>query len=301
MDQARAEKFLEELQTVTRIIYTGEVPDLKSSSTLLIKSIKPSGNPFIRKDATGQTLFYIIKGSAGVDIGQPERIIVPCNRSVGEISMIATVINSFDNLMTVESRTADVYAEEQLQLIVFNYAPLVDIINNNNPELVKLRGQVMISLNRIMFKKLMEVNQNYIDILVGYGLNQEAEETGYPKQLVESLGAFLKLMKSIPFLRISPHDLRGVLIREKEANSSIIFIEEGKIMVSAMVKDEDTDETERFDLDIMSAPVIIGESSILNQGSISNIQIEALENVRGYKITVQNLLRNIQRYQGLSE
>jgi|GEM_PF-7090066 CRP-like cAMP-binding protein len=296
MDQAKAEQVLNELQTITRIIHSGKVPDIKPSATLLEKSIKPSTNPFIRKDASGHALYYIVEGQAGVDIGQPDRIIVPAKRTVGEMSMISTVINSWDNLITVESRTADVYAEEPMRLIVFNYSPLVEILKDPNPEFKKLRGQILISLNRILFRKLMDVNRNYVNMLVSYGLIQEAEEAQYPQQLVESLGRFLQKMRTFPNLSISPHELRGTLIHEGEPNSSLIFLEEGKIRLTMLAKDEETEEEERLEIDIINAPMIVGESSILSAGSISSAQVDTIGRVIGYRITVQNLLRNLQRY-----
>lgn len=296
MDQAKAEQVLNELQTITRIIHSGEVQDIKPSATLLEKSIKPSTSPFIRKDASGHALYYIVEGKAGVDIGQPERIIVPAKRTVGEMSMISTVINSWDDLITVENRRADVYAEEPMRLIVFNYSPLIEILKDPNPEFKKLHGQILISLNRIMFRKLMDVNRNYINILVSYGLIQEAEETQSQPQIVEGLSRFLKKMRTFPNLSISPHELRGTLIHEGEPNSSLIFLEEGKIRISMLAKDEETEEEERIDISILGGPMIVGESSILSMGSISSTQVDTIGKVIGYRITVQNLLRNLQRY-----
>jgi len=217
------------------------------------------------------------------------------------MSMISTVINACDNLMAVESRSADVYAEEPMRLIVFNYSPLGELLKDPNPDFRKLRGQIMINLNRIMFRKLMDVNQNYVDMLVSYGLMQEAEETEYPAQLVEGVNQFLKRMRTIPKLSISPHELRGTLIHEGQPNTSIIFIEEGNVRVSTMAKDKETEEEERIELDLLVAPVIVGESSILNVGSISSSQVDTMGKVIGYRIAVQNLLRHLQPYPDMFE
>ena len=300
MDKARAQQVLEELQIVTRIIYTGQVPDIKPSATLLIRNVKPSDErPFIRKDSSGQALFYIVEGEAGVDIGQPERIIVEKNNTVGEMSMVSTVLNALDGTVTIESRTANVYAEEEMKLIVFNYSALVDILKDPAPELGGVRGQVMISLNRIMFKKLMEVNDNFLNILTGYGLEQSADEIQYPPQLLDALNMFMKKMRAIPKLSIVPHELRGVLIREGEPNSDIIFIQEGMVKISREVEDALSEQAERIELSIISAPAVLGESSILNLGSISTTQAEVIEKVFGYRIAVQSLLRHLQRYPDL--
>lgn len=296
MEQAKAEKIFNDLQTITRIVYSGEVQDIKPSATLLVKSIKPSDNPFIRKDASGHALYYIVEGKAGVDIGQMERVIVSEKCTVGEMSMISTVINACDNLMPVESRSADVYVEEPMRLIVFNYSPLVEILKDPNPELKKFHGQILISLNRIMFRKLMEVNRNYINMLVSYGLIQEAEETQYPPHLVDGLSRFLKKMRTLPNVSVSPHELRGTLIHEGEPNSFIIFLEDGKVKLTILAKNEETGEEERVDIDILKAPMVVGESSILGMGSISSTQVDTVGRVVGYRIAVQNLLRNFQRY-----
>ena len=301
MEQAKAEQFLDELQNITRIIYSGQIPQIKPSATLLAKTIKPADMPFIKKDAAGQALFYIVEGKAGVDIGQPERIIVPPKRTVGEMSMISTVINACDNLMAVQSRTADVYAEEPMRLIVFNYSPLIEILKDPNPELRKLRGQVMISLNRIMYRKLTEVNQNYVNVLISYGLEMEADEASYPLQLVETMSRFIKKMKTIPNISISPHDLRGTLIRQGEQNSSIVFINEGKVKISMTVKNEVAEKEERVELGILTAPTMVGESAILNVGAVSSSQVDAMDRTFGFRMEVQNLLRHLQRYPDLFE
>ncbi|MEA1996592.1 MAG: hypothetical protein U9N45_03095, partial [Gemmatimonadota bacterium] len=120
MDTARAEQIINELKYITSTIYTGHVAEFKPSATLLERRIKPSELPFIKKDASGQALYYIIQGRAGVDIGKKERIMIFPRQSVGEISMISTVLNTFNNLGNLESRCADVYAEEPLQLLVYN-------------------------------------------------------------------------------------------------------------------------------------------------------------------------------------
>jgi len=296
MDQAKAEQILNELQIITKIIYSGEVPDLKPSATLLVKSVKPSENPFIRKDASGHALYYIVEGKAGVDIDQPDRIIVPAERTVGEMSMISTVINLWDSVMAAESRTADVYAEEPMRLIVLNYSPLVEILRDPNPEFKKLHGQILINLNRILFRKLLDVNRNYINMLVSYGLVQKVEETRYPQHLVEGLSRFLKKMRTFPNVSVSPHELRGTLILEGKPNSSIIFLEEGRIRLTMLAKDEETEEEDRLEIDIINAPMIVGESAILSSGSISSAQVDTMGRVIGYRIAVQNLLRNLQRY-----
>jgi len=301
MDQAKAEQILNELQIITRIIYSGEVQNIKPSATLLVKSIEPSENPFIRKDTSGHALYYIVEGKAGVDIGQPDRVIVPAKCTVGEMSMISTIINARDNLMTAERRTADVYAEEPMKLIVFNYSPMFEIFKEPNPEFKKFHGQILISLNRIMFRKLIDVNRNYINMLVSYGLIMEAEEAQYPLQFVDGLSRFLKKMRTFPNLSISPHELRGTLIHEGKPNSSLIFIEEGKIRISMLTKDEETKEEERIDIAILGAPMIVGESSILSMGSIGSTQVDTIGRVVGYRIAVQNLLRNLQRYPEMFE
>ncbi|HLA39076.1 MAG TPA: hypothetical protein VJ417_03725 [Candidatus Glassbacteria bacterium] len=302
MDQARAEQILSELQLVTRIIYTGQVPEIKPSATLLVKNIKAAGDrPFIKKDASGHALYYIVKGSAGVDIGQPERIEVPAKRTVGEMSMISMVINSLDNLMALESRTADVYAEKDMTLIVYNYSALVEILNDPNPALRKPRGQVMISLNRIMYRKLMEVNENYINVLTAWGVTQEAEETQYPVRLLEGLGQFMKKLLAIPNLSVKPHELRGTIIREGEPISDIIFLHEGRVKVSKVYKDQATEEEKRIDLNIQSAPSMIGESSILNVGSLSVSQVDSLGKVMGFRMSVQALMRHLQHYPEMFE
>lgn len=300
MDKVRAQKALEELQIVTRIIYSGQVPEIKPSSTLLVRNVKPSDErPFIRKDSSGMALFYIVEGEAGVDIGQPERIIIEKNNSVGEMSMVSTVLNALDDTVNIGSRTADVYAEQEMKLIVFNYSALVDILKDPAPELRGVRGQVMISLNRIMFKKLMEVNDNFLHILTGYGLEQNAEETPYPVQLIDSLNLFLKKMRAIPKLNVVPHELRGVLIREGEPNSELVFMQEGTVKISREVEDALTEQKERIELNIISAPAVLGESSILNLGSISTTQAEVVDKVFGYRIAVQSLMRHLQHYPDL--
>ena len=296
MDQAKVEQMFNELQIITRIIYAGEIQDIKPSATLLVKSIKPSANPFIRKDAPGHALYYIAEGKAGVDIGQTERIIIPAKCTVGEMSMISTVINAWDNKRTAESRRADVYAEEPMRLIVFNYSPLVEILRDPSPEIKKHHGQILISLNRIMFRKLIDVNRNYINILVSYGLIQEAEETLYPTQIVDGLARLLKNMKTFPNVHVSPHELRGTLIHEGEANSSMVFIQEGKVRLTMLARDEETEEEERVDIDILTAPMMVGESSILSMGSVSSAQVDTVGRVIGYRVAVQSLLRNLQRY-----
>ena len=297
MDKARAQKVLEELQIVTRIIYTGQVPDIKPSATLLIRTFKASDDrPFIRKDASGQALFYIVEGKAGVDVGQPERIIVPPTNTVGEMSMVSNVLNALDGTVNIGSRTADVYAEEELRTIVFNYSALVEILKDPDPELRSVRGQVMISLNRIMFRKLMGVNENFVAILTGYGLDYAAEEMQYPLQLTDAISTFLKKMRAIPKLSVVPHELRGILVREGEPNSEILFLHEGKVKVSTEIENKLTEQKERFELNIINAPTLMGESSILNLGSVSSLQVEAVEKVIGYRMAVQSLLRHLQRY-----
>jgi len=296
MDQAKTEQIYNELQVITRIIYTGEVQDIKPSATLLVKSLRPSENPFIKKDAPGHALYYIVEGKAGVDIGQPERIIVPAKCTVGEMSMTSTVISAWDSTRAVESRRADVYAEEPMRLIVFNYSSLVEIFRDSSPEVKKLHGQILISLNRIIFRKLMDVNKNYISMLASYGLIQEAEETQYPAQLVDGLTLLLKKMRTFPNISVSPHELRGTLIHEGEPNSSIVFLEEGKVKLTMLAKDEETEEEERIEIGILKAPMVVGESSILSAGSISSAQVDTVGKVIGYRIAVQNLLRNFQRY-----
>jgi hypothetical protein len=304
MEEARAEQVIKELQLITRIIYTGEIPDIKPSGTLLVKNIKPSDTPFIKKDASGRALFYIIEGSAGVDIGQPERISVPHKRTVGEMSMVASVLNVFDNLGTVVSRTADVYAEEPMKLIVFNYQSVIDILEDPNPAFRKYRHQVLVSLNRVMYKKLLEVNQNYVEILMQYGLeNADDEGMMLPMLLQEGLMRFLKNMRTIPNMHISPHELRGTLIQQGQPNPAMVMVEQGKLKVSIMVtKGEDEEaESRLMVLDTFSAPTMVGEASILNVGAISGAQIEALGKTVGYRMPVQNLLRHLQRYPDMFE
>ncbi len=304
MEEARAEQVIKELQLITRTIYTGEVPDIKPSGTLLVKSIKPSDTPFIKKDASGRALFYIIEGSAGVDIGQPERIMVPHKRTVGEMSMVASVLNVFDNLGTVVSRSADVYAEEPMKLMVFNYQSVIDILEDPNPAFRKYRHQVLVSLNRVMYKKLAEVNQNYVEILIQYGLeNADDESMMLPMLLQEGLMRFLKNMRTIPNMHISPHELRGTLIQQGQPNPAMVMVEQGKLKVSIMVTKGQDEEAESrlMVLDTFSAPTMVGEASILNVGAISGAQVEAVGKTVGYRMPVQNLLRHLQRYPEMFE
>ena len=304
MEEARAEQVINELQFVTRTIYTGEVPEFKPTGTLLVKNIKPAEVPFIRKDAEGRALFFIVEGVAGVDIGQPERILVGSRKTVGEMSMVSSVINIFDKLGAAPSRTADVYAQEPMRLLVFNYQPVIEILQDPNPSLRKHRNQVLVSLNRIMFKKLMEVNQNYVEMLTQYGLEgSEAEGPQAPMQLQDQLARFLKNMRTIPNMHISPHEMRGVLIRQGEPNPAIVMIEQGKLKVSMTVKNPDDEEAESQDvvLDTFPAPNIVGEASILNVGSISGAHVEAIGKTVGYRMQVQNLLRHLQHYPDMFE
>ncbi|HUU27940.1 MAG TPA: hypothetical protein VM123_09015 [archaeon] len=301
MDQAKAEQAVNELQYITRVVNSGEVGDFKPSATLLERKIKPSDRPFIKKDASGHALYFIVEGRVGVDIGQLDRIIVPAKKTVGEMSMISTVLNTFDDLGNVESRTADVYAEEDLRLIVFNYSLLIEIIRDKTPELRKFHQPILINLNRILFRKLIGVNNNYVSVLTSYGLVQEAEVTKYPVQLQEGLTRFLKNIRTFPNISVSPHDMRGILIRENEPNSAILFLEKGVIKISMVVKNEETSEEEWIELDRMEAPMMLGESSILNIGSISSAQVEALDKVVGYRIEVQKLLHHLKHYPGMFE
>ncbi|MBW7995601.1 MAG: hypothetical protein FVQ81_03300 [Candidatus Glassbacteria bacterium] len=276
------------------------MPDFKPSATLIVRKVKPSDDrPFIRKDASGHALYYIVEGQAGVDIGQPERIIIEEKNTVGEVSMVSTVLNALDETVNIESRSADVYAEEDLKLIVFNYSALVEILKDPDPELRGVRVQVMISLNRIMYRKLMGVNDNFVQILTGYGLEQEAEETEYPVRLLDSLNAFLKKMRSIPKLNVVPHELRGTLVREGEPNSEIIFMQEGRVKISKEVEDALTEEKVRIELSIIAGPAILGESSLLNLGSVSVTQVDVIDKVFGYRMAVQSLVRHLQRYPDL--
>ena len=135
-----------------------------------------------------------------------------------------------------------------------------------NPDILGEMAEILISLNRIMFRKLIDVNRNYINILVSYGLIQEAEETLYPTQIVDGLARLLKNMKTFPNVHVSPHELRGTLIHEGEPNSSMVFIQEGKVRLTMLARDEETEEEER-----------VGR-------------------VIGYRVAVQSLLRNLQRY-----
>jgi hypothetical protein len=310
MDEVKAEQIIRELQHITRTIYTGEVPDLKPSATLLIKSIKPADTPFIRKDAAGRALYYIIEGKAGVDVGQPEHIPVGAKKTVGEMSMVSSLLNIFDNLNTVDSRTADVYADEPLRLMVFNYSPLMEILQDSNPAFRKYRNQVLISLNRIMYRKLTEVNKNYLDILVQYGLEgSDNEGPQYPLQLIDGLSKFLKNMRTIPNMHIAPHEMRGILIQQGQPNPFIILLEQGKLKVSMFIQppeedqgqEEEKSEPQQVALDILNAPTIIGEASILNVGSISGAQVESIGKTVGYRMQVQNLLRHLQRYPDMFE
>ncbi|MBN2290193.1 MAG: hypothetical protein JXQ83_12740 [Candidatus Glassbacteria bacterium] len=304
MDAARAEQVIQSFQQITRIIHTGEVGELKPSATLLEKNIKPSEMPFIRKDASGRALFYIVEGKAGVDIGQPERVVVSRKSTVGEMSLVSTMLNTFDNLGAIDSRNADVYCEEPLRVIVFNYSPVVEILQDPNPEFRRYRQQILVCLNRIIFKKLITVDKNYIDVLTSMDLENEVEQLEYPSRFVENLNVFLKKMRNIPNMRISPHDIRGVLIRENQANDSLIFLEKGMVKISKTVvvgDEEESEERERVDLSIMAAPVVVGDCSILNVGAISSNQIEVIENGTGYRIAVQNLLRHFQRYPEMLE
>jgi hypothetical protein len=157
----------------------------------------------------------------------------------------------------------------------------------------------MINLNRIMYRKLLGVNENFVAILTGYGLEYTAEEMEYPVELTDAIAAFLKKMRSIPKLSVVPHELRGILVREGEPNSEMIFIQEGKVKVSKEIEDKLTEQKERFELNIISAPTVVGESSILNLGSVSSLQVESVEKVIGYRIAVQSLLRHLQRYPDL--
>jgi len=138
-------------------------------------------------------------------------------------------------------------------------------------------------------------------MLASYGLIQEAEETLYPAQLVDSMSHLLKKMKTLPNVSVSPHELRGTLIHEGEPNSSIVFLEEGKVKLTMLAKDEETEEEERIEIDILGAPMIVGESSILSVGSVSSAQVDTVGKVIGYRIAVQNLLRNLQRYPEMFE
>lgn len=304
MEEARAEQVISDLQLITRTIYSGEVPDFKPSGTLLVKNIKPAEAPFIRKDAAGRALYYIIEGVAGVEIGQPERILVRAKKTVGEMSMVSSVINVFDKLGSIPSRTADVYAEEPMRLLVFNYQPVIEILEDPNPSFRKYRNQVLVSLNRVIFKKLMEVNRNYVEALVLYGLeDQENNEPFLPTQLQDQLAKFLKNMRTIPNMHISPHELRGILIQQGQPNPAMVMIEQGSLRVSMFVKNEEDEdaETHHVVLDNFPAPIIVGESSILNVGAISGAQVEAVGKTVGYKMPVQNLLRHLQRYPDMFE
>jgi len=303
MDTAKAEKVVHSFQQITRIIHTGEVRDFTPSATLLEKKIKASESPFIRKDAAGRALFYIIEGKAGVDIGQPDRIIIPKRKTVGEMSLVSTMLNTIDNLGAIDSRNADVYCEEDLRVLVFNYSPVVEILQDDNPDFRKFRHQILICLNRIMYKKLITVDQNFIDVLTSMDLENEVEPFEYPSRFLDNLSRFMKKMRNIPNMRVSPHEIRGILIKESQPNDSLVFLEKGMVKISklAMVEDEDSEERERVDLSILNAPLIIGECSVLNVGAISPNQIEVIETSTGYRIPVQNLLRNFQRYPDLLE
>ena len=308
MDQAKAEQIVSELQCITRIIYTGQIMELKPSATLLEKRIKPSDAlPFIKKDAPGHALYYIVEGKAGVDVGQLEKIVIPPQKTVGEMSMVSTILNAFDDMGTLESRTADVYAQEPMRLIVFNYSPLVEILKEKNPEFRKHRHQILINMNRIMFLKLMDVNHNFINILTNYGLSQEIQVAKYPLQLTEGMSRFFKKLRTIPNMSVSPHELRGVIIREGEPNDSMIFLENGKVKVTMMVKklapiEENRDEIIEFiPLDLLEAPMMVGESAILNIGSIAGAQVETLGKVVGFRMQVQKLLRHLQHYPDMFE
>ncbi|MEA2063619.1 MAG: cyclic nucleotide-binding domain-containing protein [Gemmatimonadota bacterium] len=303
MDPAKAEQVIQAFQQITRIIHTSEVGVFTPSMTLLEKSIKPSEVPFIKKDAAGRALFFIQQGKAGVDIGQPERIILSVNKTVGEMSMVSTMLNTFDNIGAIDSRLADVYCEEPLRVLVFNYSPIVEIMEDENPEFRKYRHQVLICLNRIMYRKLMDVNQNYLNVLMSMSIEHEIEPFYCPSQLKECLSNFLKKMRSIPKMSVSPHELRGVLIQEGQPNTAIIFIEKGTLKVSSLIKDELLEEEERVYLNTIEAPMVVGESSVLNIGAISAAQVETdpEEKTIGYKVEVQSLLRHMQTYPDLIE
>ncbi len=310
MDQARAEQIVSELQLITRIIYSGQAIEFKPSSTLLERRIKPSDAPFIRKDAAGQALYYIVEGKAGVDIGQLERIIIPSAKTVGEMSMVSTVLNAFDNLGNIESRSADVYAEEPMRLIVFNYGPLVELLRESDADSRKWRHQILINLNRIIFRKLMEVNQNFVSVVTNYGITPELQLAKFPLALQESLTRFMKKMRTIPNMSVSPHEMRGILIREGVANPEIIFLESGRVKVSALVRkktgefeeEENSSAAEEWvALDLAEGPLLMGESSILNVGSISIAQVETAGKAIGYRMAVQKLLRHLQRYPDMFE
>jgi hypothetical protein len=304
MDAAKAGQVIQAFQQITRIIHTGEVGDFTQSATLLEKKIKPSEMPFIRKDASGRALFYIIEGKAGVDIGQPERIMIARKKTVGEMSMVSTMLNTFDNLGAIDSRNADVYCEEPLRVIAFNYSPVVEILEDPNPELRKYRQQILICLNRIIYKKLVTVDENFIDVLMSMDMENEVEALEYPSRFVENLKVFLKKMRNIPNMRVSPHEMRGILVRESQPNDSLIFMENGIVKISKMTEvddDEENGERERIDLSIMSAPLIVGECSILNVGAMSPNQVDVIENGTGYKVPVHSLLRHFQRYPDLLE
>ena len=300
MDLAKAESVVKDLQTITKIIFTGEVTDFKPTATLLEKRLKPSDTPFIKKDASGRAFYYIIEGKAGVDIGQPDRIILGNKNTLGEMSMISQILNIFGKCSAQESRNADVYCEDDIRLITFNYAPIVEILQANEPEYRKFFHQIMISLNRIMFRKLIGVNESYINLMLSLNMTGvQQEELNYPSGLTEGITRFVKKMDNIPNLRVSSHDMRGVLIREKEPNTSIIFIEKGKVKISTLVMDDEAEEEFRVDLDVHEAPMIVGESSILNLGAISSAQVEVLGSAKGFRMTIQNLLRHLQRYPDL--
>ena len=303
MDEAKAQQVIQSFQQITRIIHTGEVGDFKPSATLLEKNIKPSDVPFIKKDASGRALFYVVEGTAGVDIGQSERITVPKKKTVGEMSLVSTMLNTIDKLGALDSRNADVYCEEPLRVIVFNYSAVVEILEDDNPEFKKFHQQILICLNRIMFKKLMAVDQSYIDVLTSMEIENEVEEFEYSSKFLESLNRFMKQMRNIPNMRVSPHEIRGMLIQEGLPNDSLVFLEKGKVKISkvAVTTDDDDEikETERVDLSIMNAPIIVGECVILNIGAVSPTQIETEENSTGYRIAVQNLFRHLQRYPDL--
>ena len=302
MDAVKAQQVIEAFQQITRIIHTGVVGDFKPSATLLEKNIKPSDVPFIKKDASGRALFYVVSGKAGVDIGHSERVIVTEKMTVGEMSLVSTMLNTIDELGALDSRNADVYCEEPLRVIVFNYSPVVEILEDDNPEFQKYHQQILICLNRIMFKKMMAVDQNFINVLLSMAIENEVETFEYTSRFLDSLNRFMKKMRNIPNMRVSPHEITGLLIQEGQPNDSLVFLEKGKVKISktAVIKDEEEEnggeESERVDLSIMDAPIIVGECAILNIGAISPTRVEVIEKSTGYRIALQNLIRHLQRY-----
>ncbi len=63
---------------------------------------------------------------------------------VGEMSLVSTMLNTMDNLGAIDSRNADVYCEEDLRILAFNYSPVVEILQDDNRDFKRFRHQILI-------------------------------------------------------------------------------------------------------------------------------------------------------------